>query len=40
MTTRIEGVGAAESEAMLDRLYRIGESREFIYDTSGSSATS
>jgi len=32
MTTRIEGVDAAESEAILDQLYDIGERREFIYE--------
>ena len=32
MTTRIEGVDAAESAAMLDELYEIGERREFIFE--------
>jgi taurine dioxygenase len=32
MTTRIEGVGQAESEAILDQLYDIGERSEYIYE--------
>jgi taurine dioxygenase len=32
MTTRIEGVTAEESAAMLDELYEIGERREFIFE--------
>jgi alpha-ketoglutarate-dependent taurine dioxygenase len=40
MTTRIEGVAAAESAAMLDELYEIGERREFIFEQSGNSAIS
>jgi taurine dioxygenase len=32
MTARIEGVDAAESEAILEQLYDIGERREFIYE--------
>jgi taurine dioxygenase len=32
MTVRIEGVSAAEGEAMLAQLYDIGERREFIYE--------
>ena len=32
MTTRIEGVDAAESAAILDELYEIGERREFIFE--------
>ena len=32
MTTRIEGMNAAESDAILDQLYEIGERREFIYE--------
>ena len=32
MTTRIEGVSPAESDAILDRLYEIGERREFIFE--------
>src|SRR4029077_6243598 len=32
MTTRVEGVDAAESAAMLDQLYEIGERREFIFE--------
>jgi taurine dioxygenase len=32
MTTRIEGMDQAESDAILDQLYGIGESREFIFE--------
>ena len=32
MTARIEGVDAAESDAILEELYAIGERREFIYE--------
>ncbi len=32
MTTRIEGMAAAESEAILNELYEIGERREFIFE--------
>ena len=32
MTTRIEGMSAAESDAILDQLYEIGERREFIFE--------
>jgi taurine dioxygenase len=32
MTTRIEGLSAAESSAILDQLYEIGERREFIFE--------
>jgi taurine dioxygenase len=32
MTTRIEGVSEAESDAILDELYDIGERREFIFE--------
>jgi len=32
MTTRIEGLGAEESSAILDQLYEIGERREFIFE--------
>jgi taurine dioxygenase len=32
MTTRIEGFDAAESAAILDELYEIGERREFIFE--------
>ena len=32
MTTRIEGVTAEESAAMLDELYEIGERRDFIFE--------
>ena len=32
MTTRIEGMDQAESDAILDQLYEIGERREFIYE--------
>jgi taurine dioxygenase len=32
MTTRIEGMDAAESDAILDQLYEIGERREFIFE--------
>jgi taurine dioxygenase len=32
MTTRIEGVSAEESSAILDQLYEIGERREFIFE--------
>jgi taurine dioxygenase len=32
MTVRIEGVSAAEGEAMLAQLYDIGERREFVYE--------
>jgi len=32
MTTRIEGMSQAESDAILDRLYEIGERREFIFE--------
>jgi taurine dioxygenase len=32
MTARIEGVDDAESAAMLDQLYEIGERREFIFE--------
>jgi taurine dioxygenase len=32
MTTRIEGLSAEESDAILDRLYEIGERREFIFE--------
>ncbi len=32
MTTRIEGMDAEESDAILNELYRIGESREFIFE--------
>src|SRR5260370_555417 len=32
MTTRIEGLGAEESSAILDQLYDIGERREFIFE--------
>jgi alpha-ketoglutarate-dependent taurine dioxygenase len=32
MTARIEGVDAAESDAILEQLYAIGERREFIYE--------
>jgi taurine dioxygenase len=32
MTTRIEGVSAEESAAILDQLYEIGERREFIFE--------
>ena len=32
MTTRIEGLSAEESSAMLDQLYEIGERREFIFE--------
>jgi taurine dioxygenase len=32
MTTRIEGIGQAESEAILDQLYDIGERSEYIYE--------
>jgi len=32
MTTRIEGMSAAESDAILEQLYEIGERREFIFE--------
>ena len=32
MTTRIEGLDQAESDAILDQLYSIGESRKFIFE--------
>ena len=32
MTTRIEGVDQAESDAILNQLYEIGERREFIFE--------
>ena len=32
MTTRIEGVGQEESDAILDQLHEIGERREFIFE--------
>ena len=32
MTTRIEGLSAEESSAILDQLYEIGERREFIFE--------
>jgi taurine dioxygenase len=32
MTSRIEGVGAQESDAILEQLYEIGERRDFIYE--------
>jgi taurine dioxygenase len=32
MTTRIEGLDAAESDAILNELYAIGERREFIFE--------
>ena len=32
MTTRIEGMSAAESDAILQQLYEIGERREFIFE--------
>jgi taurine dioxygenase len=32
MTTRIEGMDAAESDAILDQLYEIGERRDFIFE--------
>lgn len=32
MTTRIDGVGQDESDAILDELYDIGERREFIFE--------
>jgi taurine dioxygenase len=32
MTVRIEGLDPAESEAILDQLYEIGERREFIFE--------
>ena len=32
MTTRIEGMDAAESDAILEQLYEIGERREFIFE--------
>jgi taurine dioxygenase len=32
MTTRIEGVSQAESDAILDQLYEIGERSEYIYE--------
>src|SRR5215471_14737058 len=32
MTSRIEGVDAADSDAILDQLYAIGERRDFIYE--------
>jgi len=32
MTTRIEGLSAAESSTILDQLYEIGERREFIFE--------
>jgi taurine dioxygenase len=32
MTTRIDGFDAAESAAILDELYEIGERREFIFE--------
>jgi len=32
MTSRIEGVDARESDAILEQLYAIGERREFIYE--------
>jgi taurine dioxygenase len=32
MTTRIEGVSEAESDAILDELYEIGERSEYIYE--------
>jgi taurine dioxygenase len=32
MTTRIEGMGEAESDSILDALYDIGERREFIFE--------
>jgi len=32
MTTRIEGMDQAESDAILDQLYSIGESRKFIFE--------
>jgi taurine dioxygenase len=32
MTTRIEGLNAEESSAILDQLYEIGERREFIFE--------
>jgi len=32
MTTRIEGMSAAESDAILQELYEIGERREFIFE--------
>jgi taurine dioxygenase len=31
MTTRVEGLSAEESSAILDQLYEIGERREFVY---------
>jgi taurine dioxygenase len=32
MTTRIEGMGQEESDAVLNQLYEIGERREFIFE--------
>jgi len=32
MTTRIDGMDQAESDAILDQLYEIGERREFIFE--------
>ena len=32
MTSRVEGVDARESDAILEQLYAIGERREFIYE--------
>ena len=32
MTTRIEGVSEAESDALLDQLYEIGERRDYIFE--------
>jgi taurine dioxygenase len=32
MTTRIEGMRAEESDAILEQLYEIGERREFIFE--------
>ena len=32
MTTRIEGMSAEESDAILDQLYDVGERREFIFE--------
>jgi len=32
MTTRIEGVSEAESDAILDQLYEIGERRDYIFE--------
>jgi len=32
MTTRIEGISAEESSAILEQLYEIGERREFIFE--------